>query len=225
MILDLLVHEALLRAERQKEELTALLVHDLRGPAAGIMMSAQSRLKATNLPGVERELWGHVYAAAEVINRMVLNLLDIARSEDGVFAPRRTDVDVTQVVGEVQLLMAPLAQSRGQQVITDMKPGFPRSELIASSCAGCSKTCSTTPFDTARPAPRLASRRRPRTAPSASACAIRARESQRSFVTRYSTSTSGLPRPAAAKCHLVGRTADRRWQVTPLCYEPSASRA
>ena len=118
-------HEALLRVERQKEELTALLVHDLKGPAAGIMMSAQSRLKAVNLADVERELWGHVYAAAEVINRMVLNLLDITRSEDGVFAPRRSDVDVAKVVGEVELLMAPLAQSRGQLLIADVKPGFP----------------------------------------------------------------------------------------------------
>ena len=118
-------HEALLRAERQKEELTALLVHDLKGPAAGIMMSAQSRLKNANLADAERELWGQVYAAAEVINRMVLNLLDIARSDDGVFAPRRTDVDVAALVGEVQRLMAPLAESRGQHVSAEVKRGLP----------------------------------------------------------------------------------------------------
>lgn len=118
-------HDALLRAERQKEELTALLVHDLKGPAAGIMMAAQSRFKSANLADIERELWGQVYAAGEVINRMVLNLLDIARSEDGVFAPRWTDVDVAQVIGEVQRLMAPLAQSRSQQVIADLTPGLP----------------------------------------------------------------------------------------------------
>jgi signal transduction histidine kinase len=118
-------HDALLRAERQKEELTALLVHDLKGPAAAIMMAAQSRLKRVTLAEIERELWGQVYAAGEVINRMVLNLLDIARSEDGVFAPRRTEVDVAQVVAEVQQLMAPLAQSRRQQVIAEVTPGLP----------------------------------------------------------------------------------------------------
>jgi len=118
-------HEALLRVERQKEELTALLVHDLKGPAAGIMMAAQSRIKSPNLADIERELWGQVYAAAEVINRMVLNLLDIARSEDGVFAPRRADVDVVKLVGDVQQLMMPLAQSKGQHVSADVKPGLP----------------------------------------------------------------------------------------------------
>jgi signal transduction histidine kinase len=118
-------HDALVRAERQKEELTALLVHDLKGPAAGIMMWAQSRLKSANLADVERQAWRHVYAAAEVINRMVLNLLDIARSEDGVFAPRRTDIDVAKLVGDVQELMIPLAHSKGQQVSADVKPGLP----------------------------------------------------------------------------------------------------
>ena len=118
-------HEALIRTEHQKEELTALLVHDLKGPAAGIMMSAQARLRSANLADIERELWGHVYAAAEVINRMVLNLLDIARSEDGVFAPRRADVDVVKLVGDVQQLMMPLAQSKGQHVSADVKPGLP----------------------------------------------------------------------------------------------------
>lgn len=118
-------HEALLRAERQKEELTALLVHDLKGPAAGIMMAAQSRLGAAGLPDGERELWDHVYAAAEVINRMVLNLLDIARSDDGVFAPRLGAVDAAAVVAEVRQLMKPLAQSRRQQVVVDARPGLP----------------------------------------------------------------------------------------------------
>jgi len=124
-------HDALLRLERQKEELTALLIHDLKGPAAGIMMSARSRLAHADLPDADRELWGHVYAAAEVINRMVMNLLDIARSDDGVFAPRHAEVDATRVVGDVQQLMAPLARSRGQQIVAHVMPAMPRLQADA----------------------------------------------------------------------------------------------
>jgi DNA-binding response OmpR family regulator len=51
-------HEELLRLEQQKEELSALVVHDLKSPASGIMMAAQSRLKNTDLSEVERRLWG-----------------------------------------------------------------------------------------------------------------------------------------------------------------------
>jgi len=105
--------------------LTALLIHDLKGPAAGIMMSARSRLWHADLPDADRELWGHVYAAAEVINRMVLNLLDLARSEEGVFAPRYAEVDVAKVVDQVQWLMGPLARSRGQQIEAHVMPAMP----------------------------------------------------------------------------------------------------
>lgn len=110
-------HDALQRAERQKEELTALLVHDLKGPAAGIMMAAQSRLRGGGVDGTERELWTEVYAAADVINRMVLNLLDIARSEDGVFTVKPTPVDPAALVDEVRQLMAPLARGRQHDIV------------------------------------------------------------------------------------------------------------
>jgi signal transduction histidine kinase len=118
-------HEALLRAEQQKDELTALVVHDLKSPAAGIMMAAQSRLKSGTLSDTERELWGLVHTSAEVINRMVLNLLDIAGSRDGVFAPRWSAVDVPGLVEDVRRLMTPLAASLQQRLGVDIAPGLP----------------------------------------------------------------------------------------------------
>lgn len=118
-------HEELLRVQRQKEEFGALLVHDLKSPASGIMMAAQMRLRHSGIDGLERDLWNHVFAAAELITRMAQNLLDIVRSDDGVFAPRRTAVDVSKILGDVQHLMAPLAGSRRQRVSVDMKPGVP----------------------------------------------------------------------------------------------------
>ena len=118
-------HEQLLRAEQQKEELSALVVHDLKSPAAAIMMAAQARLRSAGLSDADRELWGLVYTSAEVINRMVLNLLDIASSADGVFAPRPATVDITKLVGDVQQLMAPVAGSRRQEIRADVGPGMP----------------------------------------------------------------------------------------------------
>jgi signal transduction histidine kinase len=103
-------HDELLRVEQQKEELSALVVHDLKSPAAGIMMAAQSRLRMP-LPDAERTLWGLVYTSAEVINRMVRNLLDISSSADGVFAPRPARVDVAKLVQDVERLMTPAATS------------------------------------------------------------------------------------------------------------------
>ena len=118
-------HEELLRVQRQKEELTALLVHDLKGPAAGIMMSADLRLRSKDVSELDRELWGHVHTAAEAINRMVMNMLDIARSEDGVFTTSPAELDVPGLIADVQRLMLPLAKSREQQIDTSVAPDVP----------------------------------------------------------------------------------------------------
>jgi signal transduction histidine kinase len=115
----------LLRVQRQKEELTALLVHDLKGPAAGIMMSADMRLRSRDVSELDRELWGHVHTAAEAINRMVMNMLDIARSEDGVFTTSPAAVDVPALIADVQRLMLPLAKSREQRIEAIVAPDIP----------------------------------------------------------------------------------------------------
>jgi two-component system, sensor histidine kinase and response regulator len=118
-------HEQLLRAEQQKEELAALVVHDLKSPAAGIMMAARSQLKANSLSDGDRALWGLVYASAEGINRMVLDLLEVAGGADGLFAPRPTTVDVPKLIGEIQRLMTPAADSLRQEIRTQVQPGVP----------------------------------------------------------------------------------------------------
>jgi signal transduction histidine kinase len=118
-------HEELLHVQQQKEELSALLVHDLKSPAAGIMMAAGTRLKTGTLSEIERHLWGLVYTSAEVINRMVLNLLDIASSSDGVFVPRRKTIDIGGVVQEVERLMTPAAEGFEQALRVDVRAGLP----------------------------------------------------------------------------------------------------
>lgn len=119
-------HEQLVRVEQQKEELSALVVHDLRSPAAGILMAARSKLDSTATSEADRALWGLVYTSAEVINRMVMNLLDIAGSADGVFAARPTSVDVPALIGEVHRLMTPCADGLRHEIRVEVQPGIPR---------------------------------------------------------------------------------------------------
>jgi signal transduction histidine kinase len=109
-------HAALERTQRHKEELAALLVHDLRSPASGIMIAAKARLRRPELDDDGRRQWRHVHIAAESIHRMAMNLLDITRGEDGTFAPRLAEIALPQLLGEVVELMAPLAADRSQRL-------------------------------------------------------------------------------------------------------------
>ena len=115
-------NDALVRAQRQKEEMAALLVHDLKSPASGILMSSRARLRSAGLADAERRSWKNVAAAAEVIHRLALNLLDVSRSEDGAFTPRIVPLDLRRLLENVADLMAPLVDGREQtlQLLVDV---------------------------------------------------------------------------------------------------------
>ena len=93
--------DALVEAQRQKEELTALIVHDLKNPLSSILSNVQFALSQEGLGGEERESLRDVLRASQSMVRMVLNLLDISRSEDGALEPHMSQFDLGGLLGEV----------------------------------------------------------------------------------------------------------------------------
>jgi signal transduction histidine kinase len=119
-------HEALLEAQRQKEEMAALIAHDLKSPASGILLSCSARLLNPTLPEVERRHVRRIQASADIINRLALNLVDVACNADGSFRPRAAGVDLYALLGSVVERMQPLAEAREQRI-----------EVFASLCDAC----------------------------------------------------------------------------------------
>lgn len=109
-------HDALVELQRQRDVLSALVVHDLRSPAAGIMLSAAARLRESSLAASDRRCWKGILCSAEVIQRTALNLLDISRSQDGKLAPTLVDLDLGALLEEVRQSLLPLAEGRRQQI-------------------------------------------------------------------------------------------------------------
>jgi len=107
------------RVQRQKDELAALIVHDLRSPANGIMLASSMRLRSKDTAEGDRRHWQNVHTAAETVHRMAMNLLDVMRSEDGTFAPKIRPVAVGKLVGEVVDLMTPLAIANEVVLVAD----------------------------------------------------------------------------------------------------------
>ena len=109
-------HESLVRAEQQKQEMASLLVHDLKSPASSILMLCRARLRAAGIGDKERKSWRMAEAAAEVVHRLALNILDVSRSEEGVFAPKVAPLDLRQLLTDVVDLMSPLVEGRSQSL-------------------------------------------------------------------------------------------------------------
>ncbi|MEW5850102.1 MAG: GAF domain-containing sensor histidine kinase [Myxococcota bacterium] len=108
---------ALVALGRRKEELSSLVVHDIKGPAGGLMLRSQVFLRRQDIPEHERRAWAGVYALSEAIARMALNLLDISRSEDGAFKVMVEDVPLAALLEEVSQVNQLAAEARGQSLV------------------------------------------------------------------------------------------------------------
>ena len=92
--------DQLVRVQEQREELMQHVVHDLKNPLGAIEMNA--RFMLSSLPSEEMlDATRDIVDSAAALRRMVMNLLDICRSEDGQLVPALSDVDVGNLVSTV----------------------------------------------------------------------------------------------------------------------------
>jgi signal transduction histidine kinase len=108
--------DALVEAQRQKEELTALIVHDLKNPLSSILSNVQYALGQQGLGSEERDSLRDVLRASQSMVRMVMNLLDISRSEDGALVPHMTEFDLGGLLREVASEMERRIEDKDQKL-------------------------------------------------------------------------------------------------------------
>jgi signal transduction histidine kinase len=114
--------DALLAAQRQKEELTALIVHDLKNPLSSILSNVQFCVGQQGLGSEERESLRDVLRASQSMVRMVMNLLDVSRSEDGALVPRMTSFELPALLEEVCSEMGRRVEDKDQKLALKVAP-------------------------------------------------------------------------------------------------------
>ncbi len=90
----------LMRLQLQKERLMAFVVHDLKNPVSNIDLQAQFLLRDPESSARARAIGGSVLDEVRSLLRLLLNLLDISKSEEGKLAPMPTLVDLPELVRE-----------------------------------------------------------------------------------------------------------------------------
>lgn len=100
---DLLRHQRddLLRLQLQKERLTAFLVHDLKNPVGAMDLQAQLLMRDATLPATARESAAQIRVAARRLGRMILNLLDISKADEGKLSARKAPIDLAALMAKV----------------------------------------------------------------------------------------------------------------------------
>jgi two-component system, sensor histidine kinase and response regulator len=104
------------RLQLHKEQLTNFLIHDLKAPVGNMALHAQSILHDPRLSEDSREAARHIESGARQVLRMLLNLLDINRGEQGVLSLSRAPTDLGALVRDVFAALAIEAETVGVQL-------------------------------------------------------------------------------------------------------------
>jgi signal transduction histidine kinase len=91
----------LLRLQFQKERLASFVVHDLKNPVSSIDLLAQLLQRDKKLPTEARDAAGAIRVEVAALMRLILNILDINKSEEGALATSAAPVDLTALVSSV----------------------------------------------------------------------------------------------------------------------------
>jgi len=112
--------------DRRKREFLTMVAHDLRTPLTSILWSAQNMLDGVSgaLPDATSADVRAIRSAAGHLDRLVNNLLEIARLEaDATPAPLER-IGMAPVVQEAIAALAPIARSWDMRIRLDIEPGL-----------------------------------------------------------------------------------------------------
>ncbi len=93
--------DELQRLQLHKEQLSAFVVHDLKNPVHTIELQAQRVLRNPAADPRSRDAASKIHDETRSLMRMITNLLDIGKADEGQLAPSRQTVDVGELVARV----------------------------------------------------------------------------------------------------------------------------
>ncbi len=115
-------NEQLRRLQAFKDEMAALMVHDLKSPLSAIAMNLDVALGGLPEEGVPDDVRGALEdcrVASARLFRMIANLLDIAKSEDGRLVARLAPVELKSLIAKIAEDHLTEARLRNVNVVCD----------------------------------------------------------------------------------------------------------
>jgi len=113
----------LMRLQLQKEQLVAFLVHDLKNPVNAIELHGQRILRDKAATERSRDAAASIRNEAQALLRMIMNLLDLSKADEGGLVPARERVALGPLFAQIGGDMRVRAQAAGAEldvVTTDL---------------------------------------------------------------------------------------------------------
>ena len=116
-------------ASRAKSSFLATMSHEIRTPLSGVLGLARL-LQDPALPASRRTSYlGHLVDAAELLNGIVSDVLDLSKIEAGQLQVEQIPYDLHAVVWSAFRTFAPIGQERGLEMSCRVAPDTPREVL------------------------------------------------------------------------------------------------
>lgn len=93
--------DAVMRLQLQKEQLTAFIVHDLKNPVNAIDLHAQRVLRKREHPPSVSNSAQQIRDEARSLLRLIYNLLDLHKAEEGELSPRLAEFDLKDLTAQI----------------------------------------------------------------------------------------------------------------------------
>jgi signal transduction histidine kinase len=114
-------------AERMKNDLTNMIVHDLRNALSGIAMMAQLALRkaGAGVPETQRNYLRQIDRSGREMMRLLLNILEIAKIESGKMPVAHEPIRLATVAGEVAEEYRAVAEQGSRRLVVKIEHGLP----------------------------------------------------------------------------------------------------
>lgn len=100
----------LMRLQLHKEQLAAFLVHDLKNPVNAIDLQSQRIARDPGATERSRDAAARIRSESRALLRMITNLLDLSKADEGGLAPARLPIALSELFGQVTDEMHPRAR-------------------------------------------------------------------------------------------------------------------
>jgi signal transduction histidine kinase/DNA-binding NarL/FixJ family response regulator len=128
------LYNAAQQATRARDQVLAVVAHDLRNPLSTVIMGADAvlgTLSAQEHPSEHRysEL---IHRAAQRMNRMIEDLLDVTRIESGQLSVEPRPAAIDRVIQETLGMLQLVASAQGIALRSEVVPGLPPTYVDAA---------------------------------------------------------------------------------------------
>ncbi len=112
--------------EKLRDDLTNMIIHDLRTPVTSIIWSMQALKGVGVLDEVQRQMVGIAIRGGETLLGMINDLLDVEKMESGLMQLDYAVLDAAELVASAAGQVAPLSESKRltfvRHIATDLPP-------------------------------------------------------------------------------------------------------